>query len=231
MDETGRERDGRPGAPGGSHVVVRADDAPFATEVLRRRRGMLTSLGVVVVPVGPADVELVRAVTDWAPPEYRVEFAVVDPPPDRQAADALELIAAHLDRLAWPRTSVPDRGGRRGDVLAAAVAACSAEFVVVGRGEPPELRALGPALGHLWIQGADAVMVPADPGRFGAVGGPERRVAEMLGLVAGAGGGVVILRRWVARFLLDDLGRALDPVEEFLDRAGLLELRVVEFVP
>lgn len=231
MDETGRARDDRPGVPRRSHTVVRADDASIATEVVRRRRGMLTSLGVVVVPGGPPDVELVRAITDWAPPEYRVEFVVVDPPADQEAGSELELIAAHLDRQAWPWISVPDPGGRRGDVLAAAVAACSAEFVVVGRGTPPELHWLGPALGHLWIQGADAVMLPAQPGRSGAVGGPKRRMAETLGLVAGAGDGVVILRRWVARFLLDDLGRALDPFEEFLDRAGLLELRVVEFVP
>jgi predicted regulator of amino acid metabolism with ACT domain len=40
----------------------------------------------------------------------------------------------------------------------------------------------------------------------------------------------VVVRRWVARWLLNEIGRALDPVAEFADRARILGLGVVELV-
>jgi hypothetical protein len=58
----------------------------------------------------------------------------------------------------------------------------------------------------------------------------DRRLAAALGLAPGRSDAVVVLRRWVARFLLDDLGRAIDPLDEVLDRIRLLEVRLVEVV-
>lgn len=57
------------------------------------------------------------------------------------------------------------------------------------------------------------------------------RVAAWLGLAeAPVPGRVVVVRRWVARWLLNEIGRALDPVAEFADRARILGLGVVELV-
>jgi len=57
------------------------------------------------------------------------------------------------------------------------------------------------------------------------------RVAAWLGLAeAPVSGRVVVMRRWVARWLLNEIGRALDPVAEFADRARILGLGVVELV-
>ena len=57
------------------------------------------------------------------------------------------------------------------------------------------------------------------------------RVAAWLGLSeAPVPGRVVVVRRWVARWLLNEIGRAVDPVAEFADRARILGLGVVELV-
>jgi hypothetical protein len=57
------------------------------------------------------------------------------------------------------------------------------------------------------------------------------RVAAWLGLSeAPVPGRVVVVRRWVARWLLNEIGRSLDPVAEFADRARILGLGVVELV-
>ncbi|MFM7068456.1 MAG: hypothetical protein ACKOYM_03245, partial [Actinomycetes bacterium] len=60
---------------------------------------------------------------------------------------------------------------------------------------------------------------------------PADRLASWLGLgdelVAGR---AVMIRRWVARWLLSGVGRADDPVEEFVDRARVVGLTVVELV-
>jgi hypothetical protein len=104
------------------------------------------------------------------------------------------------------------------------------EFSVVARGDLPDLSVLPTALGHLWVNGGDILLVAASSD--GAVPMPERdrRIAAVLGLASGGPDAVVVLRRWVARFLFDGLGRAIDPLEELLDRIQLLEVRLVEVV-
>ncbi|MFZ4519121.1 MAG: hypothetical protein ACOYOP_12080 [Microthrixaceae bacterium] len=209
-------------------VAVMAGHGPRPVELARRRRGLLTSLAVLVPSVGADTPALVRAVTAWAPPEFRVEVVVVDPGPDDPVArDALDDVADHLDALAWPWASVPQPILSRAEGLDAAVQACSSEFVITVHGRADHLADVPAGLGHLWAEGADVLI--ADGG--GDTRPVLERVAAGLGLRAGGPDTVVVLRRWVARFLLGDLALALDPGAELLERCALLDLTVLDVQP
>ncbi len=209
-------------------IAVTAGHGPRPVELARRRRGLLTSLAVLVPSVDAATPGLIRAVTGWAPPEFRVEVVVVDPGPgDPAARAALDEVADHLDALAWPWASVPQPILSRAEGLDAAVQACSSEFVIAVHGGTDHLGDVPAGLGHLWAEGADVLI--ADGG--GDARPVLERVAVGLGLRAGGPGTVVVLRRWVARFLLGDLALALDPGAELLERCELLDLTVLDVQP
>ena len=222
--------------PSTAHVVVHPSDGSGVAELTRHRRGMLTSLSVLVTSAGPDASALVHAVTDWAPPQYRIDFVLVADGPEPDVGDRAG-ISRHLDRLAWAWESVERPAGGRASAIDRASAVSTGEFVVVATAGVTSVEPLTGALGHLWVNGADALIVGGtapDPGIADDSGDTRAdRLGAALGLRRGAPGsspGIVVLRRWVARFLFDDIGRALDPIEEFAERVQLLELRLVEVV-
>jgi hypothetical protein len=227
--------------PATAHVVVGPDDGPGLSELTHHRRGMLTSLSVVVMSTDDAALDLVRAMTDWAPPQYRMEFVVADHGRDGQRDPGLDAVAHHLDQLAWSWEIVEEPGEGRAVALDQASAVATGEFVVVAAPGVASVEPLTEALGHMWVNGADALVVGGEPpvpagAGVGGTPGPDvraERLAVALGLrrgTAGAAPAIVVMRRWVARFLFDDIGRAIDPVEEFADRVRLVEMRLVEVV-
>ena len=223
------------GGRDGLHRIVDATVLGSSDSVARHRHGLLTGLSVVVVADGAAASAQVSAVLDWAPPEFRLEFVLGDPPSG---------LTDRLDALAWSWTAVAVPDDRAG-ALDAATAQSSGEFVVMASGiagaDADDLAGtfdqLGEALGLMWVNGADALVLGPTDGAppfsdVTAVGpGPDQRpgrLAVATGLQRGDGRHLVIMRRWVARFLFDGLGRAIDPVQEFGDRVRLLELRLLE---
>ena len=227
------DRDGsRDAGRDGLHRIIDAAVLGSDDLVPQRRPGLLTGLSIVVSDDDPDDS--VTAAIEWAPPEFRVEFVLRDPSP---------ATTDRLDLLAWPWRAVAGGDGRASS-LDAATAVSAGEFVVVAsgprRGTPapgPMFEHLRDALGLMWVNGADALVLGpfADAPPFAdvtAVGsGPDarpERLAAALGLRNGGGPTLVVLRRWVARFLFDEIGLAIDPMDEFADRVRLLELRLLE---
>jgi hypothetical protein len=220
------------GGRDGLHRVVDSTVLGTSDSLARHRRGLLTGLSVVVVDAEPAATAQVVAATEWAPPDFRVEFVLGDPSP---------ALTERLDVLAWPWSAVALPAGRLA-ALDAATAQSAGEFVVVGsvdgdRGDDATGHAfdrLGEALGLMWVNGADALVLGRGPGptpdEVAAPGGDRRsvRLAAALGVRNGGVGGLVVLRRWVARFLFDGIAGAIDPLHEFADRVRLLELRLLE---
>lgn len=223
------------GGRDGLHRIVDTTVLESSDSVARHRHGLSTGLSVVVVADDDVAAAQVAAVVDWAPPEFRVEFVLGDPSP---------ALTDRLDALAWPWTSVAVPDGRAG-ALDAATAQSSGEFVVMAAGtgssDVDELKGtfdrLGEALGLMWVNGADALVIGPTDGAppfsdITAVGpGPDQRpdrLAVATGLRRAGGRHLVILRRWVARFLFDGIGAAIDPLAEFGDRVRLLELRLLE---
>jgi hypothetical protein len=222
------------GGRGGLHRVVDAAALGPSDSLARHRHGLLTGLSVVVVAPEPIAAAQVAAAVEWAPPEFRVEFVLGDPP---------AALTERLDVLAWPWTGVSVPTGRAA-ALDAATAQSSGEFVVIGSGgatpvdpavEGRAFERLGEALSLMWVNGADALVLGRSPevrpeDVVGAGGEDQRavRLAVALGIRRGGGPGLVVLRRWVARFLFEDIAQAIDPLYEFGDRVRLLELRLLE---
>ena len=225
--ESGRE---------GLHRIVDSAVLGRSESVTRHRHGLLTGLSMVVVAAEPVASAQVAAVTDWAPPEYRVEFVLAEPSPT---------LTDRLDSLAWSWVSVASADDP-GTALDLATAQSNGEFVVIAGAHAVDatsaaaVRHLGEALGLLWVNGADALVigpsesVPSAQKLTAAVHGPtgpdvrSDRLAAAIGLRRGGVNQLVVLRRWVARFLFEGIGAAIDPLDEFADRVRVLELRLLE---
>lgn len=222
-------------------TVVHDDAGAFAGMALGRRSR--TRLAVVVADTGgngeegaPTDVAgLVAAL----PPGFEPDLLIAG---GNDAEPSRSVLAGGVSAEGWSWQLVP-HGQGRADTLDRLTSESAGDFIVVPQ-RTDALALMPVALGHLWVQGADAVVVSTDVGDRSDDrsddAGPDsgrnaagRRLCEVLGLRPSSGPrspGMVVLRRWVARFLLDELGRAIDPGEELAERARLMELRLVEVV-
>lgn len=255
MQETGTDPSMDDPTP--RHLVLDPGQAAGPQGWFRGERDTVTSLSLLVTDPGDEAEHVLAAVHDWVPDRFRLEAVVVD---DELAAGYRPRLAAALDRLTPAWTAVPRPSGGRARALDRATAESAGEFVVLARGTVRSFGPLSGALGQMWVNGADAVIVgealaevprldpptvdhptadrpavdlPAAPGP-GADGAADARALHLgaaLGLRhAAVRDGIVVLRRWVARFLLGDIGRAIDAFDELAERVRLLDLRLVEVV-
>ena len=81
-------------------------------------------------------------------------------------------------------------------------------------------------------EGADVALVhagadaPVDPGDADA---PSATLSAWLGLRGAVPDGrLVLMRRWVARWLFNEITRAISPADEVADRTRLLGIGIVE---
>lgn len=222
--------------------VVDAASLRASDDFGRHRRGLVTGVSIVVVDAATTASQRVIVASDGIPPGMGIEYVLVDPD---------QSLTERLDQLPWSWSSVTSTAGAlshtgRAAALDRATAHAGGEFIVLpsvddSEDAGPILERLGEVLGAMWVNGADAMVVDRDgtPGAPDRTQSPEHvvatdlraeRLAAGLGLRGGTGARLVVLRRWVARFLLDELGRAIDPVEELTERVRLLELRLTAVV-
>lgn len=214
---------------------------PGVTRVVRRRVGtrtvdligrtgeIATSLSVVVPVGGVAGRPAVEAMVGWNPTGVRVEVLVVEHRDD----PGRTVLRDHLARSgrAWRVIERP-LGGRVAALTAAATGSTQ-EFVVIASGGQPPFHLISAALSHMWADGCDAAMLGYSPSARGEVeepvADPSAELASWIGLRgASSPDRLVILRRWVARWLFNELPRAIDPGEELSDRARLLGIGIVQ---
>ncbi|HTN99471.1 MAG TPA: hypothetical protein VL068_02250 [Microthrixaceae bacterium] len=123
--------------------------------------------------------------------------------------------------------------GGRASVLAEAVEYASNEFLVLGIGTEAVFDRIPMLLGHMWVEGADVGVLSAEQGDEMGEFYPEmpdasQRLTQWLGLVGSPQqGGLVVMRRWVARWLFNEISRSIDPADELADRARLLGLAIL----
>ena len=195
----------------------------------RAARGVTTSLAIVVAGLEPRDAAaLVAEVQDSVPAGARQEYLVLDDhtnPSRRQLVNALQGVGDAM-RLV-PRPS----GGRATEFDALSLSARS-EFLVVALGARPPVGLLASALGLMWSRGSDAVAVVGE-GVEPVEGDTGMQLVEYLGMrsLGATAPRVVVVRRWVARWLFSEIDRALDPGDEVADRARLLGLDMAVLTP
>lgn len=200
------------------------------------------SLGFLVTDSDPGRAEeLCDAVERAAAGIARVEFLVLD---DNTNPARRELVSRVDDRGDSVRLVPRAPGGLLAQLDAASLSSCS-EYLVVPLGEGPPWGSIREAVSVLRGDGSDFVVVSGN-------GEANRPLVVHLGLDAGndgygAGGSadgaprLVLMRRWVARWLFSDMGpeasgdgrdrNEVDQAVEVADRAALLGLRVLELDP
>ncbi|HLU42491.1 MAG TPA: hypothetical protein VKZ55_08850 [Microthrixaceae bacterium] len=207
--------------------VVHRRAAPPALRLLTGAAGISTSVGVVVPMGGSAGQPFVDGLRGWDARGLRLEVLVVEHPDDT----ARPVLRDRLSRSGRSWRVVERPLGGRVAALAAAAEAAEQEFLLIpSSGEVP-YEAVPEALSMMWTEGCDAAMLERQPTQvheLAAIGDPCAQLAAWLGLHGPAvPGRLVVLRRWVARWLLNELTRAIDPGEELADRARLLGIGIV----
>lgn len=213
--------------PGVTRVVQRHDD-PDGVKLLGRLAR--TSCSFVILDGPSATVRYALETSKFDAAQIRREFLVVA---DGNRSEAMSSLRADLGGtgIGW---QVCDRVmGGRASVLAEAVEYAANEFLVMSFGVGSQLARIPNLLGHMWIEGADVGVLCKEPLNndevgFGEVPDASHRLTEWLGL-SGAlpEGGLVVMRRWVARWLFNEISRSIDPADELADRARLLGLAIV----
>ncbi len=131
--------------------------------------------------------------------------------------------------------------GGRACVLGEAIDRCSNEFVVVSGPSADPLTGIPEALGHMWVDGADIAVLPRSPAGLMGDSGESldsldvaAAIPTWMGLRPSDGSQPVlgpetlVLRRWLARWIFNEMDRAIDPAMEIADRIRLLGVTVVQ---
>ncbi len=194
-----------------------------APRLLTRATGIATSVSVVVPTGGSSGQPFVDGVSAWNTAGLRTEVLVVESADDPGRA----VLRDRLSRsgLSWRVLERP--AGGRVATLAAVAEAVEQEFLVIPTSGDAPFEQVDPALCHMWTDGCDAAMLELRP--TGEVDGdPSAQLAAWLGLHGAAEPGrIVVLRRWVARWLFNEITLAIDAGEEVADRARLLGMGIV----
>lgn len=214
--------------PSVTRLLLRRADGGRCSELLERAGAVATSVSVVVPVGGTAGEPTVLAMGGWRPERVRVELLVMETDQD----PGRPVLRESLARSGRSWRSVARPPGGRAAALAAAAAAAEHEFVLVGSDGAPRYELVEPALSLMWAEGADVALVHAgadDPVDPGDADDPSATLSAWLGLRGAVPDGrLVLMRRWVARWLFNEITRAISPADEVADRTRLLGIGIVE---
>ena len=198
------------------------------SSLLELVESVATSVSLVVPTGGVAGEPVVASFAQWRPEHVRLEVLVVE----GEADDGRAVLRERLARSGRSWRMVRRPPGGRAAALAAAAEAAEHEFVLVGTGGTPRYDLVQGALSLMWAEGADVALVHAgaqDPPDPADAEDPGAAFAAWLGLRGQVPSGrLVLMRRWVARWVFNELTRAISPAEEVADRTRLLGIGIVE---
>lgn len=214
--------------PSTTRLMLRRVGDPRGAGLLRRAGAVSTSLTVVAPTGGEAAGSIVDALESFHSPHVRVELLVMEDELDPGHLALRERLSRTA--LSW-RTAVRPPGGRAGSLAAATVAA-EHEFLLVGTGVGAQYDQIDAALSLMWAEGADIALVHAgesDAADVTDAADPAATLSAWLGLGAPVPEGrLVLMRRWVARWLFNEITRAISPGDEIADRVRLLGVGIVQ---
>ena len=206
-------------------MVRRHDDR--AAGLLQHSGPVVTSITMVVPAGGSAGERYLDGLDAWNPDRIRVEVLVMESPDD----PARSVLRDQLTQSGRPWRALPRPPGGRVAALAMSAQDAEHEFVLIGSGGPSPFALIGPALSHMWAEGGDAALLDVRH-QITLDGAPEPDPSAELAAWLGLGGTpvpgrLVLMRRRVARWLFNELSRAISPSDEVADRARLLGIGIV----
>lgn len=192
---------------------------------------IVTGLTFVVADPDSSTVSTVAGLADALSGVVRLDVVIAGESADTWAGD----VGSQLADLGLRHRILATPSGRAAALAAAAVVAAG-EFVVVLRGELPDLSQLVPGLLRVWIDGGDALVLPVAgtvPDPVGESLAPDvvaGHVVDLLGLATSGAEGALVTRRWLFQRLTDDLGSSPDAASTVLDRLHGVGATLVELV-
>jgi hypothetical protein len=214
--------------PSVTRLLLRSADSGRCAGLLERAGAVATSVSIVLAAGGVTGEPTVETMEDWRPEHMRLELLVLHGDQDNARPAMRERLARSGGT--WRTVSRPP-GGRAAS-LAAAAEAAEHEFLLIGTGGRPPYDLVEPALSLMWLEGADVALVAAgsedqvDPSD---AEDPSAALSSWLGLTGPVPPGrLVVMRRWVARWLFHEITRAISPAEEVADRTRLLGIGIVQ---
>lgn len=214
--------------PSTTRLMLRRVGDPSRVGLLERAGAVATSITVVVPVGGDSASSMVEGLDRFESTHARVELLVMEDDLD-EGRQALREQLARSSR-SW-RSACRPPGGRAAALSAAALAA-EHEFVLVGCGGHPRYDQIDTALSLMWIEGADIALIHAGADDVAGADDPEdpsSTLSSWLGLSAPPlEGRLVLMRRWVARWLFNEITRAISPGDEIADRARLLGIGIIQ---
>jgi hypothetical protein len=214
--------------PSVTRLLLRSADSGRCAGLLERAGAVATSVSIVLAAGGVTGEPTVETMEDWRPEHMRLELLVLHGDQDNARPAMRERLARSGGT--WRTVSRPP-GGRAAS-LAAAAESAEHEFLLIGTGGQPPYDLVEPALSLMWLEGADVALVAAgsedqvDPSD---AEDPSAALSSWLGLTGPVPPGrLVVMRRWVARWLFHEITRAISPAEEVADRTRLLGIGIVQ---
>lgn len=214
--------------PAVTRLMLRDPCGGRHADLLRRAGAVATSMSVVLTEQGEGATAVVASLAGWRPEHVRVELLVMDGDGD----PGRRVLREQLAEGGRPWRPIARPLGGRAASLAAAACAAENEFILIGTRGCPAFPLVEPALSWMWAEGADVALIAegaVDPADGSEDSDPSRTVARWLGLAGPVpDGGSVLMRRWVARWLFNEITRAISPADEVADRARLLGIGIVQ---
>lgn len=214
--------------PSVTRLLLRSADSGRCAGLLERAGVMATSVSIVLAAGGVTDEPTVEAMGYWHPEHMRLELLVLRGDQEHARPAIRECVA----RSGGTWQSINRPPGGRAASLAAAADAAEHEFLLIGTGGRSPYHLVEPALSLMWLEGADVALVAAGPhDRVDPADAedPSAALSSWLGLTGPVPPGrLVVMRRWVARWLFHEITRAISPAEEVADRTRLLGIGIVQ---
>ena len=217
MENRNQARDGCEPEPEKSEVGFDAELSPFTPEVA-------TSVGLLLCGVDGAEaITLVDGLRAALWPGCRAEVIVLDDHGDPGRRALFEAVRDLPERAHF----VPRPAGGTVGQLDAMTSTATCEFLLFPTGGAIPFEGLERAMRQMWVDGSDAALIVSDPASVITRDLSSADAAGRLAVSLGVGARrppnrLVVMRRWVARWLLTDVERSLDPIEELADRGRLL---------
>jgi len=219
--------------PSVTRILIRNAHSVRVSTLLQRATAVRPSTSVILTGAGPLSDSLLSDASAWQATGARLSFFAFDSNNPSSAAVSL----ARMQRSDVDHQILAAAPGGQLLGIARAVEKSENEFVVLLSAQSDSLGFLDQCLAQMWIDGADVAVLHLDSladiegvdagtqlARWIASSGshaPNTAAGQV-----GPAQRVIVMRRWVARWLFNEIARAIDPVEEIADRARLLGVAI-----
>ena len=194
--------------------------------LLQRATAVRPSMSVILTGTDPVNDSLLSAASSWQATGARLELFAFDSTEPAIAG----LSQARLQRSDVVHQILSEAPGGQLLGVARAVEKSDHEFVVLASAQSDSMGFLDQCLAQMWIDGADVAVLQL--GQQDALAGtqPIDAATQLARWIASSGAPrverTIVMRRWVARWIFNEIARAIDPVEEIADRARLLGIAI-----